>query len=511
MGCRNSKPVAATNEESGGESTVTMVNLNDSNDHKPVPPNINTNVAAPVPPPQPARKSSITNLFSLNNSTAEQTSGGSATYPAPLTSQRESSRSIITPGQRVEMNRRASLEDFLLSKAVVKAIDAATTELNLAQPPDAVGVNFPQLLEFPVRAFKLSNLLSLSLKNNKLDKLPTEFGIKFSLLQSLDISENQLTVLPDCICDCTKLETLDISENMIVALPSIMNKLTNLKTLIAFKNNLTSLPEELSNCTQLETVNVFNNKILRISPTFGTAWINIKEFNAGSNKLKSFPPIPGWTKLTRLALQWNGIVEISDLSITQDTLTQFQINDNALSTFPNFGEAKVLTLIDISSNMITEIPDTIIKSCQALETLTIRKNKISKLSNELLSLPKLALLDIQENELSEIPSTISNLKNSLITLLINKNNISLVPAALKDCTLLQRVSLEGNPLNYSDESLKPILWDVKDICIANGGWLRTSGTAIGSRPKPTPVDDTTTTTSTENAENPTNNEETVTA
>lgn len=69
-------------------------------------------------------------------------------------------------------------------------------------------------LQFPSELQKLtSNLRTIDLSNNKIDSLPPLIIGKFTLLKSLSLNNNKLTVLPDELCNLKKLETLSFNNN----------------------------------------------------------------------------------------------------------------------------------------------------------------------------------------------------------------------------------------------------------------------------------------------------------
>lgn len=97
-----------------------------------------------------------------------------------------------------------------------------------------------------------------------------------------------------------------------------------------------------------------------------------------------------------VCLQMNTIIELPDLSPCGSSITQLQLQDNALSVFPSIGAAGKLVLLDVGSNVIESIPVATLEHLVSLETLTLRKNKIPAIPAELCDLPKLTLLDLQQ-------------------------------------------------------------------------------------------------------------------
>ena len=74
-----------------------------------------------------------------------------------------------------------------------------------------------ELLQVIERAAK-EDLQSLDLSNNQLSSLPQEIG-KLTSLQLLDLRSNQLSSLPQEIGKLTSLQLLDLSNNQLSSLP----------------------------------------------------------------------------------------------------------------------------------------------------------------------------------------------------------------------------------------------------------------------------------------------------
>uniref|UniRef100_A0A023G754 Putative leucine-rich repeat 47 n=1 Tax=Amblyomma triste TaxID=251400 RepID=A0A023G754_AMBTT len=130
----------------------------------------------------------------------------------------------------------------------------------------------------------LANLCILNLKANKLRTLPTQlnnlplqqltvsencivelhpalFGSRLcNCLEYLDVSNNQLTVLPETLCRTRWLMTLLAGHNRIEELPVGLGCLSNLRNLDVASNVLTCLPASLLNL-QLNRISIFNNPL----------------------------------------------------------------------------------------------------------------------------------------------------------------------------------------------------------------------------------------------------------
>jgi Leucine-rich repeat (LRR) protein len=105
------------------------------------------------------------------------------------------------------------------------------------------------------------NLQSLDLSDNKLTVLPKEIST-LTNLQSLNLSWNSLTVLPKEISTLTNLQSLDLSWNSLTVLPKEIGTLTNLQSLDLSWNSLTVLPKEIGTLTNLQLLYLSSNKLI---------------------------------------------------------------------------------------------------------------------------------------------------------------------------------------------------------------------------------------------------------
>lgn len=128
------------------------------------------------------------------------------------------------------------------------------TELNLSTN---------QLKVLPEDIEKLVNLEILVLSNNQLKKLPNQIG-NLKKLRELDLEENDLETVPTeigrtfvipwahliirLIGFLQHLTKLWVQSNKIVTLPRSIGNLCSLQDLRLGENNLTAIPEEIGEC-----------------------------------------------------------------------------------------------------------------------------------------------------------------------------------------------------------------------------------------------------------------------
>ena len=123
-------------------------------------------------------------------------------------------------------------------------------------------------------------------------KPPRGFWVRVSgqltQLQSLDLSDNQLTAVPDAICQLTQLQTLNLSDNQLTAVPDTIGQLTQLQHLNIYKNKLTIIPETIGQLTQLWEIGLGGNQLSVIPETIGQL-AQLKNLYLENNQLTNLP------------------------------------------------------------------------------------------------------------------------------------------------------------------------------------------------------------------------------
>jgi predicted Ser/Thr protein kinase len=138
------------------------------------------------------------------------------------------------------------------------------------------------LSEFPREIYTLANTLeTLDMTDNNLSSLPKDFG-KLKNLKILFLSNNQFRELPTVLKDCPKLSMIGfrnnqintfkenslplstrwliLTDNKLKKIPNSIGDLNLLQKFMLSGNELTSLPKTLSNCHNLELLRIAVNK-----------------------------------------------------------------------------------------------------------------------------------------------------------------------------------------------------------------------------------------------------------
>lgn len=109
--------------------------------------------------------------------------------------------------------------------------------------------------------------------------------------------------------------------------------------------------------------------------------------------------------------------------------------------------------LSLSKNKITVIPDDISK-LKKLRKLNLQRNRIKDLPESICTLVKLKTLHMSHNSIvsTTFPSSFSGLKN-LTELSLDNNQLTQVPPQIYALPKLKKLALEANPLNksYTDD------------------------------------------------------------
>lgn len=345
-------------------------------------------------------------------------------------------------GKYIANNPNIAL-DILETKKTYYSIDKAMRH------PDSVYIlvlEREELSELPAEIKSFKNLKSLSIYRNKIKQLP-DYLPELGLIK-LDLSNNELTSVPDVLYNCTtlkklnlksnkltaidprlfnlkELEELNLNSNSISEIPNEIGKLMNLKKLFLRMNELESLPNSVANLKKLEEIELYGNDFYKFPETL-SASNSIKTILMGSNSIKHLPEsVVDMEKLKYIDLSYNSL-SLKERDHISDFPARIIVNTKSYEDrFYSIHEA--VEHKDIS----TYIHD--------------NHNDYSNLELDLSVLQSTISLVLTHNKLKKFPPGVTAL-NNLKTLILRHNNISKVPEDINKMTSLNRLDLSYNNL-----------------------------------------------------------------
>lgn len=172
----------------------------------------------------------------------------------------------------------------------------------------------------PLSKQEFSKVYRLNLSHQNIRVLPKEI-IKFDNLRSLNLSHNQLTTLPPKLWELYRLYDLDLSYNQLMELPEEGDwwRFRDFESLNLSHNNLKSLPKNLWELYDLKRLDLSHNQLDSI-PTEIFKLIELEELDISHNQLpKILPYLKELPKMEKLNFEGNPLQE--ELSEADKKLT----------------------------------------------------------------------------------------------------------------------------------------------------------------------------------------------
>ncbi|CAH2224063.1 leucine-rich repeat and calponin homology domain-containing 1 [Pelobates cultripes] len=175
--------------------------------------------------------------------------------------------------------------NFSLNLPVNRGLERALEE---AANSGILNLSSRKLKEFPRTSVShdLSDTVQADFSRNRLTEVPVEV-CQFVSLEALNLYQNCIKFLPDALINLQMLTYLNISRNQLSSLPVCLCGLP-LKVLIASNNKLGSLPEEIGQLQQLMELDISCNEITSLPQQIGLLK-SLRDLNVRRNYLKVLP------------------------------------------------------------------------------------------------------------------------------------------------------------------------------------------------------------------------------
>ncbi|EFC41219.1 hypothetical protein NAEGRDRAFT_80763 [Naegleria gruberi] len=269
--------------------------------------------------------------------------------------------------------------------------------------------------DWPIQLNKI-NLQRLDLSFNRLNKISVSspnlssfiFGERSVPLQTslreLNLSYNYFTNFPTDLLKFSALEKLDLTKNDLVTLPDLGKMADTLKELMLEGCGFTTFPITICNLLNLKVLNVSNNEFEWFPQTQGlmSQLSQLSELYANSCKLHGWSQLFCQAKLVILQLSNNKIRGVPTEVRTLSLLEELVLSKNFITHIPeHFSEFVNLVYLDLSENNIEDI-DPAFGNLKKLEIFKLKSNRLFEIPDELCELESLKEIDLSENDLKKM-------------------------------------------------------------------------------------------------------------
>lgn len=276
----------------------------------------------------------------------------------------------------------------------------------------------------------LPKLLRFSISLNSIESFSSDSHMPETLY--IDISRNRLKRLPDLSKITPKLRVLDCSDNFIAKFP-IMSK--ELSEIGLRRTSITEFPHNFAELFPCLTVIDASETKVAIMPAFPSSVKVIAFIECDIEQIETCDT----PNLEKIFLSKNKLSEVPQFR--NNVASDIYLSQNQISSIDNLIVSEQLTKLDLSDNLLTEIPENIFE-LPKLSELYLTRNKIKQIPSKLVD-SKLQILALNENPLEE---PLQDIPLTLTKLYLAYCGIKSLPSNLSSSQKLTELVVSGNKL-----------------------------------------------------------------
>lgn len=300
--------------------------------------------------------------------------------------------------------------------------------------------------------YNLSRLEIIDLSHNRLNDIEELFQFESSpnRMKRLSLAYNEIDYIPgDAFVELTSLRELDLSYNLISDLTEEpFANLSILSTLKLNNNRIKDLNGAVNSLDNLKHLFLSGNKIRHIDVPSLKIIYELETFDISNNQLESIKPVV-------FSRHWNHFV--------RNSICVIKLSGNQITSIPNatsreilerytrsqtskFAPVDVLTELDLSSNMISNIQFDAFQSVVRLSNLDLSQNKLIDFIINPRDLEHVKYLNLSYNFLQNLHFESFLYMSNLQNLDLSYNNLDDIP----DQTFLSTYNLKHVNMTYNE-------------------------------------------------------------
>uniref|UniRef100_A0A8C4NE01 FLII actin remodeling protein n=1 Tax=Eptatretus burgeri TaxID=7764 RepID=A0A8C4NE01_EPTBU len=239
-----------------------------------------------------------------------------------------SQNNITTLHSRLFVN----LTDLLFLDLSHNRLDILPPQMRRLSHLQTLILNDNPLLHAQLRQLQaMLNLQVLHLRNTQrtANNLPASLE-PLQQLADVDLSNNELVRVPECLYTLCTLKRLNLSDNLITELSQCVDHWTRIETLNLSRNRLTSLPTAISKLSRLRKLFVSSNLLEFDGLPAGMGKLGaLEQFISSDNRLQLIPEgLCRCGKLKKLVLRKNRLVSLPESVHLLPELEVLDVQDN---------------------------------------------------------------------------------------------------------------------------------------------------------------------------------------
>jgi Leucine-rich repeat (LRR) protein len=222
----------------------------------------------------------------------------------------------------------------------------------------------PQKAQIVEMVSHLPHLKHINLRKCKIGQIPNFISRS---LEFIDLSCNDLSIVPQWVTAQAGLKSLNLGANQIQTLPLLWD--LPLVTLKVHKNRLTHIPQVRETVKHL---NLYLNPLNNV-PEWLASLRNLEVFAFGVTNMTELPSLRTLSNIRWLTLTVNKLRRLPEDITSLQKLEGLQLAKNNIDLLPTeIGELQNLRVLTLYSNSVRELPDSF---------YTLRLNKLNMARN----------------------------------------------------------------------------------------------------------------------------------